>query len=118
MNINLKRFITICLMVAFCFVMADKMFAETSNWAKYSNKHYNISKINSINFFKVQQPLKSSFSLFIEKKHIENILLDIHYPTKFTKKLYILYCELDFDIKRVADLQDCKQPLRIPQYIL
>jgi hypothetical protein len=104
MNINLKRFITICLMVAFCFVMAAKMSAETSNWAKHFYKHYNISKINSINFFKVQQPLKSSFSLFDEKKQIENILLDIHYPTKFTKKLYILYCEFEFDIQRVANM--------------
>ncbi|OGU59180.1 MAG: hypothetical protein A2X64_07280 [Ignavibacteria bacterium GWF2_33_9] len=85
-------------MVAFFFIMLDKMSAETSYWAKDSNKHYNISKINSIHFFKIKQILNPTFSLFEEKKQLENIFRNIQFPSKYTTKLYILYCELKFEV--------------------
>lgn len=91
-------------MIAYCFIMLDKMSAETSNWAKDSNKHFNITKTNSIHFFKIQQPFKSSVSLFEEKKQLENLFRNIQIPSKPTTKLYILYCEIKFEIQRVSNL--------------
>ncbi|OGU59189.1 MAG: hypothetical protein A2X64_07325 [Ignavibacteria bacterium GWF2_33_9] len=83
-------------MVEFFFIMLDKMSAETPNWAKDSNKHYNISKINPIHFFKIKQFIKSTSSIFEEKMLIENEFRNIQFPSKHATKLYILYCELKF----------------------
>ena len=74
------------------------MSAETSNWVKDSNKHYNISKTNSIHFFKIKQMLNPTFSLFEEKKQLENLFRNILIPSKYTTKLYILYCKKKFEV--------------------
>lgn len=97
MNIYLSRILTICLYVAFILIMLDKTSDEPSKWANASNKHYTISKINSIHFFKNKKLLNYSLTLFEEKKHLENIFQNIQYPSKCTSKLYILFCELKFE---------------------
>jgi hypothetical protein len=76
--------------------MLDKMSTETSNWAKDSNKHYSISKISPIKICK-EKVFISSIVLLNEEINIKvNHFQNIHYPSKFTTLLYILYCELKF----------------------
>jgi hypothetical protein len=94
------------------------MSAETSNWAKDSNKHYNISKTNSIHFFKIKQVLNPTFSLFEDKKQLENLFRNVLIPSKHTTKLYILYCELKFEVTTLPSNSLGVNWLLILQYIL
>ena len=83
-------------MVAFFFIMLDKMFAETSNWAKDSNKHYTVSKISPIKNCK-EKVFISSIVLLNEETNIKvNHFQNIQIPSRYTTKLYILFCELKF----------------------
>jgi hypothetical protein len=92
----LRKVFIYVLAIAFLNIMHDKMSAETSNWAKDSNKHYTISKISSIKNFNEKVFICSTVLLneetFLKVNHFQNI----QYPSTRTTKLYILFCELKF----------------------
>ena len=94
----MKRVFTYCLIAAFLFIISDKMSAEPSKWAKSINKHYTISKITPIKFFKEKIFDFSLILLNEESKQKEYQTLFIPIPSKYTTKLYILYCELKFEV--------------------
>ncbi len=96
MNIYVSRILNICFYAAFDLIMVDKVSAEQSNWSNASNKHFSISKIIINHIFKGKQFIKSSFSIFEEKKLIENQSWNIQFPSKYATRLYILFCELKF----------------------
>jgi len=100
----LKRVFTYCLIAAFLFIISDKMSAEPSKWAKPTNKHYNISKITPIKFIK-EKIFDSSIIVLNEETNLKiNHFQDIQFTSQYTTKLYVLYCEYEFEIQRVANL--------------
>jgi hypothetical protein len=74
------------------------MSAETSNWANDSNKHYTISKISPVNNCK-EKVFFSSIVLLNEETYIkESHFQNKQIPSIHATKLYILFCELKFEV--------------------
>jgi len=84
--------------------MTDKMSAEPSKWTNASNKHYTSSNTNSIHIFKVRPIRKIVFTLLEEKEHEEIAFFNIHLPSRFITKLYILFCELKFEVTSLQSI--------------